>query len=338
MENSTPSNPSGKIVKISTTEDCLNYLTEANLHMLNEAVLGSQNITDFLPFYAEIMDIDTFTVSTDLVYSGVPQIINCQNLVFDGGSITSYVQLTINAKATTLTQLSPVNNYQIKLVGSTGNSGSTGAAGGAGTTGKDGQSKSCDNADAGSPGGNGNPGANGADGSNGGGTPVSNLNFGTIKLGGTSLLTVISQGGTGGNGGNGGQGGTGGAGGNGGNSTSTGCTCYTNGGDGGQGGNGGQGGKGGNAGNGSSVNQSMIITVASQADKVNLSASPIAGNSGNYGSGGAGGAGGNGGNGGTGTKHGHDGAHGSAGTTGSAGGNGSGGSNGTLPQITVSVG
>lgn len=337
MENSTPSNPSGKIVKISTKEDCLNYLTESNLRLLDEAISGGQKITDFLPFYVEALDMDTFTVSTDLVYSGVPQIINCQNLVFNGGSITSYVQLTINAKTTTLTKLSPVNNYQVKLVGSTGNSGPTGPAGSAGPNGKNGQSKSCDNADAGSPGGTGNPGTNGGDGSNGGGTPVSNLNFGTIVLEGTSLLTVIAQGGSGGNGGNGGQGGSGGSGGNGGNSTSTGCTCYTNGGDGGQGGTGGQGGKGGNAGNGSSTNQGMAITVASQADKGYLSANPIAGSSGSYGSGGAGGAGGSGGSGGTGTKHGHDGANGSVGTTGSVGGNGSGGSNGTLPQITVSL-
>ncbi len=338
MENSTPSNPSGKIVKISTKEECLNYLTESNLRLLDEAISGGQKITDFLPFYAEALDMDTFTVSTDLVYSGVPQIINCQNLIFDGGSITSYVQLTINALTTTLSKLSPVNNYQVKLVGSTGNSGSPGSAGGTGTTGKNGQSKSCDDAEAGSPGGSGNPGSNGADGSNGGGTPVSNLNFGKIVLEGTSLLTVIAQGGTGGNGGNGGQGGAGGNGGNGGNSYSTGCTCYTNGGDGGTGGVGGTGGKGGNAGNGSSANQGMIITVTSQADKGYLSTNPIAGNSGSYGSGGAGGNGGAGGSGGTGTKHGHDGASGSAGATGSAGGNGSGGSNGTLPQINVTLG
>lgn len=335
MENFTPQNPNGKIVKLSTEADCLKYFQQDNLQKINDSLPGSQKLADFLPFYIENVETSTYTIDSDVEFSGIPQIINCDTLVFDGGSITSYVQLSINATTTKLVNPSSKNNYQILMAGANGVEGANGSTGATGTTGKNGQSKSCEDAQAGSDGGNGEAGTEGTDGQNGGGTPLSNFNLGSVQLSGTSLFTVLARGGNGGNGGAGGTGGTGGKGGNGGNATSTGCTCYNNGGDGGTGGTGGTGGKGGNAGNGSSVNQAMTVTVNTKADKANISSNVIPGSAGQHGAGGTGGNGGNGGSGGTGTKHGHDGSKGSTGAKGATGGNGNGGSNGSMPVINV---
>lgn len=335
MKNLIPQNPTGKIVKLNTKEDCLEYFNADDFQRINDNLPSNQNITDFLPFFIEYTKTDTFRVSSDLIFSSIPQIINCQNLVFDGGSITSFVQLTIKAATTSLVNPSPNNNYQIKMTGSSGASGINGSNGGKGPDGTTGQNKNCDDGLPGSNGGQGDLGATGGDGQNGGGTPISNLSLGSIRLSGSSLFTVLAQGGNGGNGGNGGKGGPGGKGGDGGNAFSTGCTCYNNGGNGGLGGNGGFGGTGGKAGDGSSVNQTMLITVNTIADRVNLSTNAIAGSAGRHGAGGSGGDGGFGGAGGTGTKHGRDGSRGSNGFTGQVGCDGASGSNGTMPQITV---
>jgi hypothetical protein len=337
MLSPKPQNPHGKIVKLETPEDCLVYLSEADLETLSAGLGANRLITHYLPFSVEVTQVDSFTVSQDLVYSGLPQIIRCSNLIFDGGSITSFVQLVIKATTTAL-QKTGLKNYQVMLSGSPGSTGTTGVGGQSGPNGTNGQSKSCEDAQNGTNGQSGFVGGNGGPGGNGTGTPVSSLAFGSIQLTGQSLLTVIAQGGNGGNGGTGGTGGNGGSGGNGGNSTSTGCHCYTNGGNGGNGGSGGNGGPGGIAGSGSNFNQSMTITVVSQADRVYLSTNPIAGSPGLPGAGGNGGTGGTGGSGGSGTKHGHGGSAGSKGSGGNKGGDGTAGSNGALPQISVNVG
>jgi len=332
-----PQNPGGKIVELKTEQECLKYFGKDELDKLNNSLPGTQKVEHFLPFFIEYTETDTFTVDTDVIYSDVAQVIRCQDLVFKGGSITSFVHLTIETTTTNLTSPSSTNNYQILVSGWTGNVGPAGKSGATGPNGTDGQSKSCENADPGLPGDPGGLGTDGGSGQNGLGTPLANFTLGSIKLAGTDLFTVSAQGGIGGNGGTGGDGGTGGAGGNGGNSSSTGCQCYTNGGAGGSGGPGGVGGRGGNAGNGSSTNQGMTITVATLADKTNISVNAIAGSAGQPGPGGSGGTGGSAGSGGSGTKHGNDGPGGARGATGNQGGNGNSGSNGTLPQITLSV-
>jgi len=332
-----PQNLTGQIVQLTTEQDCLKYLGESGLQKMNDSLPGNQKVQDFLPFYVEYLSTNSVTINTDVVYYGLPQIITCDTLVFDGGSITSYVQLVINATTTQLVNASTKNNYQILVAGATGTAGANGANGGPGINGTKGQSESGSSGQAGGAGGTGANGSGGENGINGAATPVSNLNLGTIQLSGSDLFTILAQGGAGGAGGNGGAGGTGGTGGNGGNSYSTTCSQHHNGGAGGNGGPGGIGGPGGNGGNGSSSNNPVTITVATQVDKNKLSTTSIPGIGGQLGAGGPGGSGGAPGSGGSGEKHGHDGTSGSNGTAGSQGGNGTAGSNGSIPVINVTV-
>ncbi len=329
--------PDGKIVHIKTLDDCISYLGNDGLANLNSAITGLHKVEDYLPFYAEYINQETITVNQDHVYSKMPKIFKCNELRFDGGSITSYVQLSVVAGTTTLVNPSPSKNYQVMVCGTTGASGTNGKSGTTGTPGPAGSDSTGSNAGNGSDGGPGGTGNPGGTGSNGGITPVANLSLGTIVLGGSDLLTVITQGGSGGNGGNGGTGGTGGSGGNGGNAHTTGCGGY-NGGTGGAGGKGGQGGAGGNGGNGSIANNAMTIIVNTTADRNNLSANALSGNGGQPGYGGNGGTGGVCGSGGSGSIcGGNNGAAGKQDGPGAQGNIGNTGNPGGIPQMPIRI-
>lgn len=327
----------GKIIHLKTVDDCLKYLGQDGLQNLNSSILGLQKVEDYLPFYAEYINQDTITIDKDMVYSTLPKIFKCNTLLFNGGSITSYVQLNIITDTTKLVNPSNGKNYQILVCGTTGASGTNGKSGTTGTPGSAGSDSTGSNAGNGSDGGPGGTGNPGGKGSNGGNTPVANLNLGTITLGGSDLFTILTQGGSGGNGGNGGTGGTGGSGGNGGNAHTTGCGGY-NGGTGGGGGKGGQGGTGGNGGNGSTANNATTIIVNTAADRDNLSATALSGNGGQPGTVGNGGAGGASGSGGSGSIcGGNNGATGKQDGTGEQGATGNTGSNGGIPQMPIRI-
>lgn len=331
-----PQNPKGKIVEIKSKEDFVKYIGNESLEKMNASLIGTQKFEDYLPFFIEYISSDgTYYIDKDETFKAMPVVINCSNLVFDGGSITSYVQLKISTTNTTLQNLSKVNNYQILVLGSMGANGSGGDAGVNGKDGDVGSNKYNENGGDGGQGGPGSKGTQGKDGGYGGDTPKSDMTLGSITLGVNYLFTIIAQGGDGGNGGVGGTGGSGGSGGVGGNTDTSSCSGY-DGGKGGNGGPGGAGGDGGDGGYGSINNYPMTITVATDADKNKIATNTIPGGRGLPGNGGTGGSGGTYGGGGNGSIcNGQNGVQGTTGVGGIKGTDGVSGSLGSMPTITI---
>jgi hypothetical protein len=331
--------PNGKILHIKNEQDFLMYLGKEDLQKLSDSLPEDQSLRNLFPFYMEYIEDETIKITTDKVFNKTAKIFNCDTISFEGGSITSYVQLVINAKTTELISPSTKNDYQIMVSGTKGVDGNP--ATGDGPPGKDGQDGAEETDKEGGDAEDGkaptSKGHKGEDAYNGGNTPVSKLTLGTILLKGSDLFTVIAQGGNGGNGGNGGKGGKGGKGGNGGDAHATGCTGY-NGGKGGNGGDGGIGGDGGAAGSGSMANKEMTIYLNTEADKDNMSTTKKIGVKGKVGKGGGPGDPGERGYGGTGSAcGGQAGPNGVPGGGGSQGTDGTVGGDGTPPEINFQI-
>lgn len=331
----TPEFPNGKILHIKNEQDFLMYLGKEDLQKLSDSLPEDQSLRNLFPFYMEYVEDETIKITADEVFNKTAKIFNCDTILFEGGSITSYVQLVINAKTTELISPSTQNDYQIMVSGTKGVDGNPATGKGPeGEDGKDGAEKTNDN---GGDATNGeaptSKGKGGEDADNGGNTPVSRLTLGNILLKGTDLFTVISSGGNGGNGGKGGKGGTGGTGGKGGNAHSTSCSSY-DGGRGGNGGAGGVGGDGGAAGSGSKANNDMTIYLDTKADKDKMSVIKKFGTKGKVGKGGDPGDPGELGYGGSGSAcGGHAGPNGVKGGSGSQGTDGDVGGDGTPPEV-----
>ncbi len=271
-----------EIITLYTVEECIKYFGKETVDRFQGNLADDKSIQDYLPFYMEKLEVETYTVDEDQVLTKSPKLIECKKLVFNCGSITSYVGLEIRAEETLLLEISEKNDYQIKMLGTDGPTGINGDPGDEGSVGRKGDDKSGEKGEEGGIGGPGDEGDEGEDGGDGGKIPESTLKLGKIILSSTDRLSIIAQGGSGGKGGDGGKGGKGGTGGKGGDASSGSCNGY-DGGRGGQGGDGGIGGKGGDGGHGSKGNHDMEIELYSEEDKSRIHIQKI------YGKGGAGG-------------------------------------------------
>ena len=255
-----------------------------------------------------------------------PYLIDVDNLVFDGGSITVIsTALNIKAKKVTITNKPSSKQYHIAILGQAGSKGRTGSKGSEYVSrARDGNnsyptsSGICTSADyptEGHDAKNGGQGGVGGQGNKG----VTNWPA-TIEIKSFAEdspgLDIFLKSGIGGDGGDGGIGGAGQEGGHGGDGCYSGCE----GNNGAFGGTGGNGGNGGNGGAGSSgANGNPIYISCPSASKNLLSVTSESSEVGNVGNGGAGGAGGKGGSGGVGGKHSYNGQNGSGGENGNSG-------------------
>lgn len=255
-----------------------------------------------------------------------PYVIDVDDLVFDGGSITAIsTALNIKAKKVTITNKPYSKQYHIAVLGQSGLKGRTGPKGSEyvsraqdGSNSYAPSSGICTSADYS---GDGHDGKNGGQGGVGiqGNKGIANWPA-TIEIKSfaedSPSLEIFLKSGIGGDGGEGGIGGSGQGGGYGGNGCSSGCEGTTGafGGNGGNGGNGGKGGAGSSGANGNPIHISC-----SSASRNLLSVTAESSEVGNVGNGGAGGTGGKGGSGGIGGKHSYNGQSGSGGENGNSG-------------------
>ncbi|SOC30522.1 hypothetical protein [Thalassospira xiamenensis] len=274
----------------------------------------------------------TITSKETIGPGAMPQLIDVDELIFDGGALAyDTTQVTIKAASVTVKQNCPGVPYHIGILGSQGPNGTDGSAGANGSKGQDGQggTGSAGAGDAGKGGEDGNVGNPGYPGVP---TQVASFTFKTITIDGSNPLSLYIKQGDGGQGGSGGQGGDGGSGGGGGTAHSSGCGDLSDGGDGGAGGNGGDGGEGGQGGQGAPAPGAVVLSMA-LADKAKISINSEAGVGGPGGSGGAGGNAGAGGPGGNGTKNRDHGPQGSSGIAGNDGATGIRGQNGPATSV-----
>ena len=319
-----------------------------HLHAVTQSVFGSRELTAEEEAWSELMfpiaitatSGATVTISDDLVQGpgAPPWLINAQELVFDGGSVTAITTaLTITADSVAVVQPSS-KPYTVGILGNKGATGEPGTSGepynAPAKAGSDVSAPSpgiCTGASRGGTGQNGlpgNPGQPGQRGQDGQPNMPATILIKAVSPKNNGTFAIFTQSGPGGDGGTGGDGGPGQNGGRGGNGCDSGCEG-TDGGDGGTGGKGGDGNVGGPGGNGVPGN-TIHLSFPSTPPGVlaTLSASAPYGKGG---SGGKGGAAGQPGDGGSGGKHSTNGQRGTGTTNGAAGQKGSDGTQSGAP-------
>lgn len=270
----------------------------------------------------------TVTITDDEVQgpSGPPWLINAQELVFDGGSVTA-ITTALTIRADVLTVVKPsAKPYTVAILGNDGAPGNPGPAGPpynapaqAGSNASAPTPGICTGASDGGKGGDGgpgNPGGNAQRGNDGAPNLPASITIKAVSPQNQGIFAVYTRSGAGGNGGAGGAGGRGQDGGRGGNGCDSGCEG-TDGGNGGTAGKGGDGGIGGDGGNG--VNGNSISLVFPSEAKQFLSKSSDVAPPGKGGAPGAAGKAGSPGGGGSGGKHKSDGQAGSGASDGKQG-------------------
>jgi len=315
-------------------------LTDA-MHTLMHHVYGngeldaaaSEHANALFPVSVDLIAGKTHKIDTDehVGPASAPVVIDVDELVFDGGSLTvETTVLTIKTRTLKITKGSskPGINYLVGVTGSRGALGQHGQPGGPYNEPAQAGSDSSGNSPGictGAPnGGDGKAGAKGQIGESpsepgGNGRPnlPASLTFSSLDPSTQMPFVLMTQSGAGGKGGTGGTGGKGQEGGRGGNGCDTGCEG-TNGGVGGAAGEGGDGGKGGPGGNGVAGQPIEITRPRSDKSQFQVVAySAPAGEGGDRGEPGPPGSPGKGGKGG---KHRVNGADGGGATQGSAGG------------------